>query len=202
MVFGFMSMALFTRSPGNPMSETIRQLHADHVNMVRLLDLIEEQRELLQTGQMPDYVLMMDIMQYMTNYPDLFHHPREDVIFRRVTEYDRNARSMVDDLLRDHETLARQGAALFDLLHAVVHEQPVERETLETKLREYTSTLRAHMNVEEGQFFPIAREILQEEDWEKVDEVMGNREDPLFGKNIVEAEYLALYEHIRAHEPL
>ncbi|VFN03961.1 MAG: hypothetical protein BECKG1743F_GA0114225_108711 [Candidatus Kentron sp. G] len=44
------------------MSEMIQQLHTDHVNMARLLDLISEQLELLQMGEMPDCVLMMDII--------------------------------------------------------------------------------------------------------------------------------------------
>ncbi|NNJ84789.1 MAG: hemerythrin domain-containing protein [Gammaproteobacteria bacterium] len=175
-------------------------LHTDHVNVAKLLDLVEEQLELLQTGEVPDYVLMMDIMQYMTNYPDLFHHPREDVLFQRVTERHEDARSMVADLAHEHDVLAHQGKAFFNLLHTVIHEQPVERGTLEAKAREYISTLRSHMNVEEGQLFPLAMQVLREEDWQEVETIMGNREDPLFGKNIVEAEYLALYEYIQSYE--
>lgn len=177
-------------------SEMIQQLRTDHVNMARLLDLIEEQLELLQTEAVPDYVLMMDIMQYMTNYPDLFHHPREDVLFQRVTERDKGARPLVIDLIRDHGVLEHQGKTIFDLLHTIVHEHPVARGTLETKAREYISALRAHMGAEEAGVFPVAMEALREEDWKEVGNVMGNREDPLFGGNIAEAEYSALYEYI------
>nr|VFJ60947.1 MAG: Hemerythrin-like domain-containing protein [Candidatus Kentron sp. FM]VFJ61382.1 MAG: Hemerythrin-like domain-containing protein [Candidatus Kentron sp. FM]VFK13454.1 MAG: Hemerythrin-like domain-containing protein [Candidatus Kentron sp. FM] len=182
------------------MSEMIQQLHTDHVNMARLLDLIAEQLELLQVGEVPDYVLMMDIMQYMTNYPDLFHHPKEDILFQRVTKRDKGTHSIVAELVQDHHTLADQGKALFNLLHTLIHEHPVERGTLETKAREYILTLRTHMNLEEGKLFPIAKKVLQDEDRSEIESIMGNREDPLFGENIVEAEYLALYEYIRNHE--
>jgi hypothetical protein len=43
--------------------------HAEHVNFATLLDLLEASRP-LQPGQAPDYELMLDIMFYMTHYPD------------------------------------------------------------------------------------------------------------------------------------
>ncbi|VFN03963.1 MAG: Hemerythrin HHE cation binding domain-containing protein [Candidatus Kentron sp. G] len=136
----------------------------------------------------------------MTNYPDLFHHPKEDILFQRVTKRDESANSIVAELVQDHHALADQGKALFDLLHALIHEHPVERGTLEAKAREYILTLRTHMNLEEGTLLPMAKKVLHEEDWSEIEGIMGNRDDPLFGENIVQAEYLALYEYIRNHE--
>ena len=37
-------------------------------------------------GQAPDYELMLDIMFYMTHYPDAVHHPKEDLAFAKIAE--------------------------------------------------------------------------------------------------------------------
>nr|VFK39282.1 MAG: Hemerythrin-like domain-containing protein [Candidatus Kentron sp. SD]VFK44119.1 MAG: Hemerythrin-like domain-containing protein [Candidatus Kentron sp. SD]VFK79122.1 MAG: Hemerythrin-like domain-containing protein [Candidatus Kentron sp. SD] len=182
------------------MSGMIKQLHTDHMNMARLLDLIDEQMELFHTGNAPDYVLMMDIMQYMANYPDLFHHPLEDLIFQRLVELDEGMRSMVTDIIQEHEVLARQSETLFNVIKTVMNEYPVARGELELGAREYVSTLRAHMNTEEARIFPAIQETLTDEDWEAIQLAMGHTEDPLFGKKAMETEYAALYDYIQDPE--
>nr|VFK28812.1 MAG: Hemerythrin-like domain-containing protein [Candidatus Kentron sp. MB]VFK33971.1 MAG: Hemerythrin-like domain-containing protein [Candidatus Kentron sp. MB]VFK76533.1 MAG: Hemerythrin-like domain-containing protein [Candidatus Kentron sp. MB] len=178
----------------------IEQLHIDHINMARLLDLIDEQLEVFQTRGAPDYVLMADIMQYMANYPDFFHHPKENLIFQRLAELDEGTRPTVAELIEEHEALTRQGDAFLAMLKTVMNEYPVEREDLESCARQYVSTLRAHMNLEERQIFPVLQKRFEEQDWEEIDAAMENREDPLFGKKTIEVEYLALYDYIQNSE--
>ena len=178
------------------MSDVIRQLHTDHVNIVRLLGILEEQLELFHEGEAPDYVLMLDVMQYMTHYPDLFHHPKEDLIFRKLMERDSSARLVVNDLLKKHEVLAEKGERFSESLRTVLTEFMVERETLELQGRDYITTLRHHIDVEEGQVFPLAAKVLADEDWTEIDSAMEAMEDPLFGE-VVQKEYLALYDYIK-----
>ncbi len=54
------------------MTEVIEQLYQDHVKLVNQLNLPHD-------SQTPDYALMTDAMCDITAYPDLFHHPREEV---------------------------------------------------------------------------------------------------------------------------
>lgn len=178
------------------MSDIIHKLRIDHLNISRLLDILEEQLQLFHEGDKPDYVLMLDIMQYMTHYPDLFHHPKEDLIFKKLVERDASARLVVNDLLKKHEVLAEKGGKFSESLRTVLNEFMVERETVETQGRDYITTLRHHIDVEEGQVFPLASKVLADEDWEEIDNSMDAMEDPLFG-DVVQKEYLALYEYIR-----
>lgn len=178
------------------MSTAIRQLHEDHINIAKLLDLLEVQLGMFHQGERPDYALMMDIMQYMTNYPDLFHHPKEDLIFERLMERDVSARLVVKDLMNKHAVLAEMGNEFLESLRTVVNELMVEREIMESQGRNYIATLRDHMDVEEGQVFPLASKTLTQEDWAEIDGAMEAMEDPLFG-SAVENEYLALYEYIK-----
>ena len=81
-------------------------------------------------------------------------------------------------------------------LRTVLSEFMVERKTVEAQGRDYIQTLRRHMDVEEGQVFPLAARVLPDEDWGEIDDAMEAMEDPLFG-NVVQKEYLALYDYIK-----
>jgi hemerythrin-like domain-containing protein len=178
------------------MSDVIRQLNKDHINIARLLDILEGQLNVLSEGGNPDYVLMTDIMQYMTNYPDLFHHPKEDVLFNRMAERDAGAVAALQDLQDKHVVLAELGARFSESLRAVLSEFMAERETFEGQGREYIATLRQHMDVEEGKVFPAAGKLLNEEDWRVIDSGVDAMEDPLFG-TVVQDEYRALFDYIK-----
>ncbi|MGF1613300.1 MAG: hemerythrin domain-containing protein [Gammaproteobacteria bacterium] len=178
------------------MASVIKKLRIDHANMSRLLDELETQIGLFHAGENADYVLMMDIMQYMSHYPDLFHHPREDLIFGKLVERDPSTRLVVNELLHKHEVLADSGKQFIDSLQTVLSEALVEREALEAQGRNYVKTLRRHINIEESQVFPLAERVLDENDWHDIENAMDAMEDPLFGST-VHREYLALYDYIR-----
>jgi len=67
------------------MPDTLAQWHTEHVNFAKLLNLLEAELDLFHKGDSPNYELMLDIMFYMTHYPDVLHHPREDLGLRNST---------------------------------------------------------------------------------------------------------------------
>jgi len=70
------------------MSEAIDQWHAEHANFAQLLALLERQLARFHADEQPDYVLMLDVVEYLRHYPDRFHHAREDVAFERLVAHD------------------------------------------------------------------------------------------------------------------
>ncbi len=138
------------------MAHIIQQLQKDHLNATRLLDLLEAQIGILNHGGTPDYLLMFDVMCYMRHYPDLFHHPQEDLIFEKLKERDPSARAIVDKLMEEHKALAEKGAQFFESLQIVVSESMVPRETLDSQGRGYIAFLCSHMDKEEERVFPLA----------------------------------------------
>ena len=173
------------------MADIIQQLQKDHLIAARLLDLLEVQIGTLHDGGTPDYLLMLDVMHYMTHYPDLFHHPREDLVFKKLKQRDASARPIVDSLVKEHKALAEKGVQFHECLHTVVSELMVPRESLESQGRDYIAFLRSHMDKEEGEVFPLAAKVLREKDWAEIDTTMEVKEDPVFGKVLGE-EYRAL----------
>ena len=57
------------------MQEQILKWKAEHVDFLRLLDLLELQISLFHEGTTPNYDLMLDIVYYLTHFPDTFHIP-------------------------------------------------------------------------------------------------------------------------------
>ena len=179
---------------GTRMSEIIRQLHIDHVNVSKLLDVLEQEIELFHNEGTPDYALMSDAMHYMVNYPDLIHHPTEDLIFEKLKDCDPDTNAEVDRLVAEHKVLADKSAQFLESLRCIENETTmVSREAMTTQGVDYISMLRKHMSTEESQIFPRVNEILGDKDWQEIDATMGAKEDPVFGK-VVSEEYRTLYD--------
>ena len=84
------------------MRNEIARLRDEHVNFRRLLELLEEQLDLFHQAESPDYELISNILYYMIHYPDLFHHPKEDVIFSRLMKHNSSVTPAVQELARQH----------------------------------------------------------------------------------------------------
>ena len=69
-----------------PVIGILRTLREDHRNMGRLLDVLESQIEVFRRGDKPDYEILTETVDYCLNYPERFHHPLEDQIFRRIAQ--------------------------------------------------------------------------------------------------------------------
>ena len=63
------------------MHTVLQQLHSDHINYSKLLTLLKNHISNMRNGLRPDFHEMHLIMIYMVNYPDVFHHPIEEVLF-------------------------------------------------------------------------------------------------------------------------
>ena len=61
--------------------------HEEHVYFNQLLSLLRKQVDVFHRGEQPNYELMQDIITYLREYSDRFHHPREDVAFARLAEH-------------------------------------------------------------------------------------------------------------------
>ncbi len=176
------------------MPDIIEQLHTDHINVSKLLDLLEREIETLHKKENPDYATMLDAMHYMVNYPDLVHHPTEDVVFEKLKERDPDTAAEIDHLTAEHRLLADKGTKFLEFLRYIENETAmVSRQAVEAQGQDYIALLRKHMSNEEGRIFPRARQVLGKKDWRAISAAVKKQEDPVFGK-IVAEEYRSLYD--------
>jgi hemerythrin-like domain-containing protein len=176
------------------MSDSIALWHAEHVNFARLLDLLDRQLRLFHKGESPDYELMLDIMFYMTHYPDLQHHPKEDLAFARIGAREPSVRATIDDLSAQHGRLKAIGEELVHALDDVVNGSIESRMQVEGPGRAYVDLFRHHMRTEETMIMPLAARLLDDADWAAISAAVAHLDDPLFVH--AEQRYAALREQI------
>jgi hemerythrin-like domain-containing protein len=162
------------------MSDSISLWQAEHVNFAALLDLLEDQLDLFHQGKNPDYEMMLDIMFYMTHYPDVLHHPREDLAFARILELDVNSRPIVCDLVEQHVRLKDFGEALVRSLENIIDGSITSRDRVEVPGRAYIAEFRSHMLKEEKAILPLAVKLMSEADWAAIRAAIPHVDDPLF----------------------
>jgi hemerythrin-like domain-containing protein len=153
----------------------------DHANFSKLLDILDGQLLLLQTDQDADYELIEDVIYYLQQYSDRYHHPREDIAFARLLERDAALQMPVNRLLQEHRVIREAGEQVRERLDQVLRDEVVTREWVETPLALYITFYRHHLAMEDSQLIPIAARMLTLQDWEAVDEAVPRSQDPLFG---------------------
>ena len=158
------------------MSDTILLLRLEHGNMARLLDWVEDQIRILESGSTADNNLLNQALYYLQNYPDQCHHPKEDLVLETMARRSPEAAAEIGDLAGEHNRIA-------DLtVQAVMALNRAEGNDLHLQeaLRELSTEYRRHMQKEETMFFPRALEVLDRSDWASIDFDLFDRDDPLF----------------------
>ena len=177
------------------MTETLRRLQEDHVNIARLLEVLEHQLALFAQDGDVDYEVMEGVLEYMRRYPDLMHHPREDRVMLQLQKRDPKAAEEAGDLTSEHVRLKGVTERFATALDNVLAEQEVSREAFTALGRDYVDQQRTHMRRENERFFRIAERTLTEADWAEVDADLAQTSDPLFGPQVAE-EYELLRDHL------
>jgi hemerythrin-like domain-containing protein len=169
----------------------------EHRNFARLLDLLDAQILEFHDGETPDYQFMLDAIDYLVDYADQVHHPREDVVFERLAVRVPQSRSIIEALKKEHAQLAATGQLLLSSLGAVVNGLMLTRGSVEEQAQRYIAAFRRHMQTEEGDVITTAAATLSEQDWREIQRLSAQREDPLFGVRL-ETRYESLKRQIDA----
>ena len=167
--------------------ELLNRLHKEHVDITRLLDLLDRQLALFSAGQPADYDTIGAILQYCQEYPDAVHHPKEDLVYGRLRDRNPALAAEVGDLEEDHRKLAEMTLSLSALIERALAEETVNREQVHNLTRDFIGRYRRHIKREEQSVFPAALDALSDQDWSDIDSQLDDQDDPLFGE--VAADY-------------
>lgn len=173
------------------------ELHKDHVHLEKVFNILDQQIELLSSDSNPDYYLMADITNYIQNYPDLIHHPKENRVYDVYKQRSNEAADIVAQLQKDHQTLPVETNALQNLLETAANSAIfLSRNKIQDEVKNFLRIERKHMNLEENILFPLILKTLTDDDWKILESDTTEINDPLFGGSI-EARYKNLYESIK-----
>ena len=166
------------------MTEVIAVLRKEHANISQLLDILERQVAIFDRGGSPDYDIVQGVVDYFQSYPDLYHHPKEDLVYQKLQLRDPAAANQVGDLRQEHEELAARTREFAVAVRAVLDEAQVSRASFGHWARQFIQVHRDHMAHEERLFLPAARAALTPEDWDDSRARATDQEDPLFGEEV------------------
>jgi hemerythrin-like domain-containing protein len=178
-------------------SEILAALRQDHRNLGQLLAAVERQLARFDQGGDPDYDILQGVLDYCLTYPDLYHHPKEDLVYDRLRRRDPAAAAAIGDLQAEHRTLAEATRRFGSALRSVLQEAEFPRKAFDRIARAFLESYRRHMAMEEGTFFPAALAHLTADDWAAIDAKMKAQKDPVFS-GAGESRYAALRADILA----
>lgn len=173
----------------------VRRLVREHGNVAQLLLVLEAQLEILSVGEPCDLELVSEVLHYLVNFHDRFHHPREKAASLHVAARVVSARSALAAIARQHAELEARGAALLLAIDGPAIEPEPMRRALGVDGFAYVALLRAHMLAEESSLFPLVERTLTDDEWAAIVARVGASIDPLWGASD-HAGYAALYERL------
>ena len=185
---------LLTQRPTR--TQIVLAIHNKNKYINQLLGIFQDQLDLIGKRQTPDYQIMFDIMHYMSHYPDQFHHPRENILYKRLVIKHTQSRALIETLILEHESRAQKGKAILDLLKELKQKDNGDlRRRLSFRSEDYLILHKSHVDLEENKVLPRINEFLSEEDWHSICNDITLAKDPLFG-NTVKKRYKRLNEYI------
>jgi hemerythrin-like domain-containing protein len=155
--------------------------HTEHSYFHQLLGLLRREVDVFHGGGQPNYELMVDIVTYLREYSDRFHHPREDVAFARLAKHCPDLLLVLARLEQEHRVIAGAGEALGTLIQAVIGGAVIRRAELEVAAATYLVYYGNHIAKEEEDVLPRAAKMLTPQDWDAVRNSVRPGPDPLFG---------------------
>jgi len=155
--------------------------HADHVYFQRLLDLLHKEVDVFHGGERPNYELMLDIITYLREYTDRFHHPREDAAFAFIVRRFPDMQLVLARLQQEHRVIAHAGDSLRQLLGAALDGEMAPRSAIEVAAATYLVYYGNHIAREEEDVMTRAALALSAEEWEAVRKNVPGGKDPVFG---------------------
>jgi hemerythrin-like domain-containing protein len=177
------------------MSKIIEILLEEHRNIEKLLLVLEQELQIFDRSERPDYEVLQAIIEYFQDYPESCHHPKEDMVFEKLKVRDPAEAKRVGDVEGEHEVeyerLQRFAKAVEDILAG----REFLRQSFHKVAYDFIEHQRQHMIMEERELFPAAVKGLRPEDWAEIDARLDDRKDPLIN-GLTEKRFHALQRTI------
>lgn len=171
----------------------IEQLHQDHINLGRLLELMDMKIQKLKAGDSPNFQLLSELVEYIGHYADQYHHPREDHMYHYFEERNPALAKQLHDCEAQHADLKKLSHEVTETIDAVMHDAVIPMDEFIERLEAFVKREHDHINLEEQTIFPAINQLANQEDWKTLEEKLPRPEDPLFGEKQGES-YRELYK--------
>ncbi|NYZ11265.1 hemerythrin domain-containing protein [Azospirillum sp. RWY-5-1] len=160
---------------------TLQRIVAEHKAIAAMMNVMEAEIIELEAKGAFDIDLVRLILSYMAEYPDRFHHPKEELLFAAATAKRPSFATLAAAIHDEHENLPGATEDLLKTLDVIEIGQSMPLDEVLGALKSYVVNQRAHMAAEKDQLFPALLEILGADDWTVAEAQAAAIEDPLAG---------------------
>jgi len=155
--------------------------------------LVREQRK---RGTRINPAVFRAMLYYLDVFPERMHHPKEEnYLFAAVRRKTSEADAVLDELRAEHDSGAHTIRDLEQDLLRYEEGGDKEFEHFATAVEAFVKGYREHMRKEEDGVMPIARRVLNAQDWEDINRAWAENRDPLTGVE-TEKEYEQVLDRI------
>jgi hemerythrin-like domain-containing protein len=183
------------------MRNAISVLKSEHRSLSAVLQALKELARMAQDARLkPDWRAFRAMLRYIDEYPERLHHPKEDqYLFARLAKRSQDARTLIEDLKREHVEGARLVRELERAFLFFEEQWPAGGREFLAAVDDYAEFHWAHMRKEEQQLLPLAERHLKPEDWEAINNAFTANTDPL--ENLKERDFDKLFSRIASLAP-
>lgn len=159
----------------------LARLNHDHKHIAILLKILKVKQRRLAQGEMVNFNLIRDVVEYMQSYAEHSHHPLEDIIYSYYLTKTAQT-SGEDTLAAQHKSLVDASASLMASLNLILSDVVVSKEQLILDLKAYVTQQQDHMSYEETVIFPQWDKAIGPDDWREIQALCTLKliNDPLF----------------------
>src|SRR5262249_4403043 len=125
----------------------IERLSQEHRNIELLLAVLEHELEIFDCGNRPDYEVIHAIISYFEVYPEVYHHPQEDLVFARLKIRDPAAAAKIGNLDAEHQKVAERLRHVALAINSVLADSEILRQTIDSIIRDFIEHERRHMRM-------------------------------------------------------
>ena len=172
----------------------IDSLRQEHRNIEKLLQVLERELKVFARGERPDYEVIQAVIAYFQVYPDVYHHPPENLVFQKLKARDSTAAANIGDLEAAHRSGSDRLRRVAQAVDSVLADRELLRQAVEDVIRDFIEQERRHIAMEERDFFPAAVKALEPQDWMEITSRLTDQSDPLFSEFVEER-----FEDVRRH---
>ena len=152
------------------MNLIIEQLHHDHKQLVRILYHLERELKAFNglLKEAANMETILDILDYIQVYPEIWHHPTEDVIYEMLLQKDIPSPELLADALEEHAILELLTENLQANINAAVTDQDFSPARFIKSTTVFINRQLQHMEREQKNLFPLAEKYLDKSDWDVI----------------------------------
>lgn len=172
-------------------------LHDEHRSLAAVIHGLRYVVRLAQhNGTPPDFRLLWAMVYYIDSFPQKLHHPKEETyLFARLKQRTHAADDVIGVLEEQHRTGSHHVQELERTLGAYEAGKADGLRVFSLALDGFAEETWKHMELEETELIPLAKQYLEARDWVEIGQAFGQNGDPRFD-HTQDMEFRELFSRI------